>query len=222
MYVGLLFEEEPEPSPKFHDQIGLQPGPMLVEESVNAKVVPAELFFLRKPDVGFTEKLAFGAKQAGVGDGVGLGVGVGALVDVDVGPGVGVAVGAGVGLGVGVGGGVGATPPTGAEAIWAVASAARGTDWPPVKTAINGVMRLNVPSIRTVTVLPMAAAHDGAQVMLTSAAPTVTNESLDSLMARHMTRFVDLLQGAPATNEAGFTAASIAPSRAALDSVIFA
>jgi hypothetical protein len=193
---------------------------MFVEVSVKTNVVPGKLAFRRRdPLVGFTVKFAVGAKQAGVGDGVGAGVGVGTVEPVGVG--VGTGVGVGVGVGVGEGEGIEAIPPIGAVAIWADASAARRTFWPPVKAPMSGVISANLPSTRTVTLLPSAGEQSGEQLRLTPAVLTVTNEPLASLTARHITRLVALSHGAPETNDPGLTEASIAPSRAALESVMF-
>lgn len=93
--------------------------------------------------------------------------------------------------------------------------------WPPVNTARIGVINRKWPVTVTVTVEPIALAQlAGLQLSATSAGATVTKEDWVSLTTRHMTRFVAALQPAPAENEAGFSAASIAPSRAALATVI--
>ena len=85
---------------------------------------------------------------------------------------------------------------------------------------MTGVMTVNAPSTRTVTVLPSAGAQVGEQLRLTPAGASVTKDPFASLRVRHMTRFVALSHAPPDTNEPGLTAASMAPSRAALDSVI--
>jgi len=45
-YVGSWSDDAPDPSPKFHDQIGSQPGTMFVDRFVNRNVVPGFAAFL--------------------------------------------------------------------------------------------------------------------------------------------------------------------------------
>ena len=86
---------------------------------------------------------------------------------------------------------------------------------------MSGVTRVKWPV--TVTVTRFAGeppvAQDGAQTAVTSPVPTVTNEPLASLVAAHITRFVEL-HALPDENDVGWYDASTAPARAAFVTVI--
>jgi hypothetical protein len=180
MWVGFWrveVEDEPAPSPKFHDQVNGHCG-VVVDRSVKTNVT---CFFL--PVAGVNEKSAVGGKQIGVGEGVGDGVGDAVGVADGFGVAVGVGDGDGVGVGVGLGPGVGvaAGVMTGLTAIWAVAVLAIVNDCPPKNTPRNGVIMWNWPDTVTAIVLPRASAHGlGVQATDTLSGVTVRMEPVDS------------------------------------------
>ncbi len=210
MWVGLGSDEAPPPSPKFHDQTGLQPAVMFVELSVNVKTC---FFFF--PEVGWTLAFAMGARHDG---GVGVGDAVGVGPD-------GVAVGEAVGEADGVADGLTDGPAPRSEGVMAMVADAleeRVMFWPRIQVRM-GVTSVKWPFTVTVAVLGSAAvpaAHDGSQVMLTSEVATVTKEFFASLRVRHMTRLLVASHGCPAAKDVGETEASRAPSRAAFVMVI--
>jgi hypothetical protein len=193
---------------------------MFSDRSVKTNSV---LFFF--PDNGLTLKLALGAEHAtGVGTGDGVGVAVGELEPLLDALGDGDGDGDDPdGVGDGLGDDVVTAPRVGAMAIVADADADRVTSDPPRRIDISGINGEKWPWTSTVTVCGDAqvpAEQDGLQLNETSASVTVTQESLASLRVRHITRLVISSHGWPADHEVGETAASMAPSRAALVMVI--
>ena len=181
-------DDDPAPSPKFHDHVSVQNG-AIVERSVNWKSV---LFFL--PVDGDTVKSATGGKHIGDGDGDGLGEGEGLGDGFVEGLGDGLVEGLGEGDGDGDGeaDGEGEGAVTfGRTEICAAADAVRSNACPPVKTESIGEMRPNCAVTSTFTWLPSASAHgDGMQVTVTSFGETLTNDDPSSVRTAHMMRLV--------------------------------
>ncbi len=238
-WIGLWsveVDEDPAPSPKFHDQVSGQPA-VVVERSVNWKSV---FFFL--PLFGSNEKSAVGVKQRidglglGVGEGDGVGVGLDdgdvvadadaladaealalaeadadaeadALADADA-----EADALAVADGEAEAGAV-----AGRTAICADAVERRVIDWPPVHIARTGVMSWKCPTTETLTSSPRPSTHgDGLQVIVTSDGEIEIAAPVASVWTAQTTRFTFVSHGWPAWYDDGYREASRAPARAAL------